>query len=422
VKRPISFTALFLTAASLAISLASSVSAAPDWTEFRGNGKMGHSDASGIPLEWSKRQNVAWKSEIEGSGWSSPVVADGKVFVTSAVERGGKLSLRAIALDASSGTAAWDVEIFTPKEVKMHKKNSQASPTPVFEGGKLYVHFGHYGTACLNAGDGKILWTQEELSYPPVHGNGGSPIIVGNKLVFSCDGSKSPFVVALDKDSGKVRWKTDRNVEVSRKFSFTTPLAIEVGGKTQIISPGSGAVIAYDPDTGDEIWRVDYDEGYSVVPRPVYSEDLKMVYVCTGFGKANLLGIRVDPAARGDVTETHLVWQQSKGIPKESSPLLVDGLIFLNDDRGVASCFDAKTGEVLWQERIATGGYSTSPVYAAGHIFFQNDEGKTTVVKPGRELNVVGENDLDEKAQASWAIVDGAIFIRTEEHLWRISG
>ena len=383
---------------------------------------MGHSDATGIPLEWSKRQNVAWKSEIEGVGWSSPVVADGKVFVTSAVEKGSKLSLRAIAIDAISGAPAWDVEVFTPKEVKMHKKNSQASPTPVFEDGKLYVHFGHYGTACLDAGNGKIVWTQDGLSYPPVHGNGGSPIIVGDKLVFSCDGAQSPFVVALDKGSGKVRWKTDRNVEVSRKFSFTTPLAVEVGGKTQVISPGSGAVIAYDPSNGDEIWRVDYDEGYSVVPRPVFNEETSMVYVCTGFGKANLLAIKVDPAARGDVTKTHLVWQQSKGIPKESSPILVDGLLYLNDDRGVASCFDAKTGEELWQERIATGSYSTSPVYAAGHIFFQNDEGKTTVVKPGRELNVIGENDLDEKAQASWAVIDGAIFIRTEEHLWRIGG
>lgn len=383
---------------------------------------MGHSDASGIPLQWSKRQNVAWKSEIEGAGWSSPVVADGKVFLTSAVEKGSRLSLRAIALDADSGEPAWDVEVLTPKEVKMHKKNSQASPTPVFEDGKLYVHFGHYGTACLNATSGSIVWTQDGLGYPPVHGNGGSPIIVGDKLVFSCDGAQSPFVVALDKSSGKVVWKTDRNVEVSRKFSFTTPLAVEVGGKTQIISPGSGAVIAYDANSGAEIWRVDYDEGYSVVPRPVFSKELSMVYVCTGFGKANLLGIKVDPAARGDVTDTHLVWQQSKGIPKESSPLLVDGLIFLNDDRGVASCFDAANGEMLWQERIATGGYSTSPIYAAGHIFFQNDEGKTTVVKPGRELNIVGENDLDEKTQASWAVVDGAIFIRTEEHLWRISG
>lgn len=396
--------------------------AAPEWKQFRGDGSMGHSDASDVPLKWSDTQNVVWKSKVEGIGWSSPVVADGKVFLTSAIESGGKLSLHAIAVDTDKGQTLWDVEVLSPDEVKMHKKNSQASPTPVYEDGRLYVHFGHYGTACLDAASGKILWTQEGIGYAPVHGNGGSPIVVGDKLIFNCDGAKDPFIVALDKSSGKVRWKTDRKVQAKNQFSFSTPIAVEVGGKIQIISSASGAVIAYQPDDGKEIWRVSYGDGYSVVPRPVYSPELSMVYVCTGFGNANLLGIKVDPAARGDVTKTHLVWEQGKAIPKESSPILVGDLLFLNDDKGVASCFDAKTGEVQWQERIASGSYSTSPVYAGGHLYFQSDNGLTTVVQPGREFTVVGENDLGERALASWAVVDGAIFIRTEEHLWRIGG
>jgi len=415
---PLRAVTVFATASLLFFQEA--VIATSEWPEFRGAGRQGHADAANVPLKWSDTTNVMWKSEVEGIGWSSPVVADSRIFLTSAVQKGTGLSLRALAFDARDGSLLWDTEVFAAKAGKIHKRNSHASATPVFKNGRLYVHFGHDGTACLDAANGSIQWTQTELRYSPVHGNGGSPIMVGEKLIYSCDGAKNPFVVALNKDTGKVIWKTARNVEVSRTFSFSTPLAIEIAGKTQVISPGSGAVIAYDPDDGSEIWRVGYDQGYSVVPRPVYDESLSMIYVCTGFGRAKLLGIKVDAASRGDVTKTHLKWEQAKAIPKESSPILVDGLLYLNDDKGVASCFDAKTGEVQWQERIESGSYSTSPTYAGGHIFFQNDAGLTTVIDPGPDLQIVGENDLGEKAMASFAVIDGSIFIRTEGHLWRI--
>ena len=405
---------------NFAALLQTSALAASDWTEFRGGGRQGHADADNVPVSWSDTKNGVWKSQVEGVGWSSPVVAGSSVYLTSAVENAGKLSLRAFAFDIVDGKPLWEREVFVADSSRIHKRNSHASPTPVFENGQLYVHFGHDGTACLDAASGSIVWKQTGLRYSPVHGNGGSPIIVDDKLIYSCDGAKDPFVVALNKASGEIVWKTPRKVEVSRTFSFTTPVAFKIAGKTQIISPGSGAVIAYDPGDGSEIWRVGYDQGYSVVPRPVYDEALGMVYVCTGFGRAKLLGIKVDADSHGDVTKTHLKWEVGKAIPKESSPILVDGLLYLNDDKGVASCFDAATGEVHWQERIASGSYSTSPTYAGGHIFFQNDAGLTTVVAPGRELKIVGENDLGEKAMASFAVIDGAIFIRTEQHLWRI--
>ena len=228
---------------------------ATDWPHFRGPGGQGHAEGVDVPLRWSAENAVAWKVKVLGKGWSSPVVVGDRVFVTTAVDSGKGLSLRAIALGLADGKNVWDQEIVGKPDVgDFHKKNSHASPTPVVEDGRLYVHFGHHGTACLDVRDGSLLWKQDSLAYPPLHGNGGSPIVFEDKLIFSCDGTKSPFIVALDKSNGKVVWKTDRDVKVSRTFSFSTPLAIEVDGRWQIVSPASGAVIAYDPDNGKEIW------------------------------------------------------------------------------------------------------------------------------------------------------------------------
>lgn len=400
----------------LLLSLPASASA-ENWPEFRGPGGQGQSAATGLPTEWSSRKNVSWATEIPGSGWSSPIFVDGQVYLTAAVEKGNRLSLRALAIDAESGRIRWDSEVFPDREItKIHAKNSHASPTPILENSRLYVHFGHDGTACLSATDGRILWKQESLRYPPVHGNGGSPILVDDKLIFSCDAARDPFVVALDKASGEIAWKTPRGVEVKRTFSFSTPLAIEVNGRTQVVSPGSGAVISYDPESGREIWRCGYDEGYSVVPRPVFAHGL--IYVCSGFNRAILYAVR--PDGQGDVTKTHIAWEYSKAVPKESSILVVDDLVILNDDKGVASCLDAKTGEVQWQERLAPGGYSASPIYADGLVYFQNENGVGTVVRPGKTFDKVAENDIGESGLSSYGVGDGALFIRTDTRLFRI--
>ncbi len=387
---------------------------AGDWPEFRGPGGQGHGVGKNLPAKWTQTENVSWRTKLEGEGWSSPVLFDGKIFITSAVPKGGDLSLRALAFDEGSGKELWDRELFTARDPKKHKKNSHASSTAIAEGNRIYVHFGPNGTACLDLA-GKVIWKQKSLEYPPVHGNGGSPIIVDDKLIFSCDGSKDPYVVALSKKTGKVIWKRARKSGASRKFSFSTPLLITVKGQKQVISPGSGVVYALNPDNGQIIWECDYDQGYSVVPRPIYAHGL--VYVGTGFNKPNLLAI--DPTGRGDVTKTHLRWKVSRSISKTPSFVVVGNEIYVIADSGVATCLDARTGDEIWSERVG-GGYSASPTYADGKIYFHSEQGKTVVIKPGRTYQVLAESELQEKTFASLAVSGDALYQRSDSHLYKI--
>ena len=370
-----------------------------------------------LPTIWSPDKNVAWKQEIPGKGWSSPVVAGGRVYLTTAVPGdGGDQSLRTLCLDAAKGNIAWNKEIFHQdgaNSPSIHSKNSHASPTPLVRDGKLFVHFGHQGTACLDL-DGRILWRNATLRYAPVHGNGGSPILVENLLVFSCDGGDQAFVVALSTEDGSVRWKTPRTVEASKKFSFSTPLLIDAGGRRQIISPGSNEVCAYDPADGKEIWRVRYN-GYSVIPRPVYGHGL--VFICTGYERPSLLAIRAD--GKGDVTDTHIVWKTSKAVPHTPSLLLAGKELYMVSDSGVASCLDARTGAVHWQQRLG-GNYSASPLLAGNKIYFQSEQGTAMVVQAGKQFKLLAKNALDERTLATPAAANGALFIRTENHLYRI--
>ncbi|HEY6168128.1 MAG TPA: PQQ-binding-like beta-propeller repeat protein [Verrucomicrobiae bacterium] len=399
-------TIIALTAASLS---------AEDWPEFRGPTGQGLSTSRGLPVEWSATKNVAWKVAVPGDGWSSPVIVNGRVYLTSAVSGSGALSLRVLCLNAADGKLIWNTEALAPADPgRKHNKNSHASPTPIIEGNRLYAHFGQHGTACLDL-SGKVIWRTTELAYPPVHGNGGSPTLTAKALIFSCDGAQDPFVVALDKTSGKVLWKTSRETNAKRKFSFSTPLLITVSGKQQLISPGSGGVFAFDPDTGKEIWRVRYGEGYSVVPRPVFGHGL--IFISTGFDQPNVLAIR--PDGHGDVTETHIAWKLDKGAPKTPSLLLVGNELYMVADAGIATCVDAKTGTVHWSERVG-GNYSSSPIFADGRIYFQNEEGGAVVIKPGKTFQKLAENSLGERSLASYAAADGALFIRTAAHLRRI--
>ena len=398
--------------------LATGAARAADWTEFRGPTGQGHADAAKLPIEWSPTKNVVWKQSVPGSGWSSPVVSRGQVFLTTALPgNDGGPSLHALAFDAANGRPLWDVEVFTSTETKprqMHSKNSQASPTPVVEGDRLWVHFGHHGIACLDR-TGKILWRNISLGYAPEHGNGSSPILVDDKVIFNADGSSEPFVAALNKNTGEVVWKFARNVSVNQKFSFSTPLVITVNDKKQIISPGSGAVSALDPKDGHEIWRVRYGGGYSVVPRPVYGQGL--VFIATGFNRADILAIR--PDGQGDVTESHIAWRTTRGAPLTPSLLVHGEELYAIADNGVASCFDAKTGKVHWQERIG-GNYSASPIAAEGRLYLQSEAGLATVLKLGQTFEKLAENDLEERTLSSYAVADDALFIRTAEHLYRI--
>jgi outer membrane protein assembly factor BamB len=401
------------------LTLFAATAAAEDWPQFRGPGGQGAWEGGPLPVEWGPTRNVAWKRELPGEGWSSPVVADGRVYLTSAVaapgEAGKDWSLQALCLDAGSGSTLWKTEAFyvDAQKAYVHGKNSHASPTPLVEGGRLYVHFGPHGTACLNL-SGKVLWRSTAVKYNPVHGPGGSPILVDDALIFSCDGGDEAFVAALDRNTGNLLWKTPRSVDAPKKFSFSTPLLIEVHGRKEVVSAGSGMVGAYDPKTGAEIWRVRHN-GYSVVPCPVYAHGL--VLLSSGYDAPQFLAIR--PDGTGDVTDTHVAWRTAKGAPLTPSPLVVGDELYLVADGGVVSCLDARTGRPHWQHRVE-GHYSASPVYADGKIYVQSEEGTGTVLRAGKEFGEVARNPLDERSLASYAAAKGALFIRTAKHLYRI--
>lgn len=378
---------------------------------------MGHSTAKNVPVRWSATENVAWKVAVPGAGWSSPVLRDGVLYLTTADETGsGGLVLRALAYEAGTGRTLWDTVVFESpvKGASIHSKNGQASPTPIVTGDRLYVHFGHHGTASLDL-KGKVIWRQNGIRYTPVHGNGGSPALVDGRLVFSVDGESEPRVVALDAADGRIAWETPRVTPAKRKFSFSTPLVIEAGVKRQVISPGSGAVCAYDPTDGRELWRVRYGEGYSVVPRPVLAGGL--LFLASGYDRPVLHAIR--PGGTGDVTDTHVAWTLAKGAPNTPSMVVVDDLLYCVSDAGIASAIEAATGKVVWSERLG-GDFSSSILHADGRLYFQNEAGVGTVVKPGRTFEVLSRNDLGERTLASYAVDDGALFIRTAGLLYRI--
>jgi outer membrane protein assembly factor BamB len=406
-----------------ALILSQAVATAQEWPEFRGPLAQGHSAERGLPVEWSETRNIAWKVPVAGLGWSSPVIANGRVWLTTAVDQrpvgrslggGGGISLRAIAFDAATGQEVVNVEVFKiPADRRdINPKNSWASPSPVIDGDRIYVHFGADGTAALSPA-GEIIW-KNRFEYQSQHGAGGSPIVHGDLLIFSCDGSDVAFVIALDKRTGKTRWKTNRGFPADQ--AYTTPLVIRVGDADQLISVGAFRVRAYDPLTGKEIWRVRYDEGFSNVPRPVYGHGL--VFITTGFQQPELLAIR--PDGRGDVTRTHVAWSLKRGAPLTPSPIIVGDELYVVNDGGIASCIDARTGSVIWQSRLG-GTYSASPVFADGRIYFPAEQGVTTVMIPGREARRVATNRLDGGLLASMAVAGGSLYLRTDSALYRIS-
>jgi outer membrane protein assembly factor BamB len=410
--------ALVLSAVLLSLQIAS----AADWPQFRGPTGQGTSEATNIPIEWSPAKNVAWSVEIPGEGWSSPVLSAGKIYLTSGISKGkAEVQLNAICLDAASGQVLWTTEPIKPAPgtafIK-HGKNTLASATPIVTDDRLYCHFGHMGTTALDL-KGNVIWRQSQLKYMPVHGNGGSPTLLDGKLIFSCDGLLAPYVACLDAASGDIKWKVPRNSPTNRNFSFSTPLAVEVDGATQVVIPGSGLVAAYEPDSGREIWRVLWGDGYSVVPRPVFSNG--RVFCSSGFDAAIVYAI--DPHdATGDVTKSHVLWTQRKAAPKTPSLLALGDEVYFVSDDGILTCADAKSGKAHWTHRL-NGAFSASPVAAEGRIYLQNEAGVGYVVKADpAAFEQLAENDLEERSLASYAVDDGCLYIRTEHHLWKITG
>ena len=319
-------------------------------------------------LSGGGEKNIVWRTEIPGEGWSSPVAAGNRIYLTAAVPAGGgeadpknqEFTLSLIIINGTSGEIIKTVPIMEQtgdRPARIHRKNSHASPTPIIDGDKIYVHFGYQGTACLSL-KGDILWKNRDLFFKPTHGNGGSPVLVSGNLIFTCDGDKEPKVVALDASSGKLAWSTQRPVSAKKTFSFSTPTVIEVDGEMQVIAPGSDCVLALDPATGEIIWDVRY-VGYSVVPKPIYHRGL--VFISTSFDNSKMLAIR--PTGKGEVTETHVAWELDRNVPKTPSMVAHDGLVYSISDDGIATCVEAETGELVYRKRIG-GNYSASPLLA----------------------------------------------------------
>ena len=427
---------------ALLLLIPSLLCGAESWPQWRGPSANGHAGKSGYPSEWNKTKNVAWKSVLPGRGHSSPV-HDGKtVWVTTAIETPAseaekkerlkdnkglptvtvlsKVSLRALKIDPKSGKVMQDIEILKKKQPQwVHKLNSYASPTPVIESGKVYFHFGAYGNACIDAKTGKILWKNEDKALWVMHENGpgSSPLIWDNLMIFHLDGSDKQNIVALYKDSGKIAWKTKRSGELREnpqlQKSYSTPIVETFNGKPVLISCSADWVYGYDPRTGDELWKIKYGHlGFSNVARPVTGHG--MIYLSTCFMKAEILAFRYE----GEKTPK-LAWRLDRG-PKMPSPILVGEELYVINDGGILTCVDALTGDLHWRERM-DGEFSSSPTYAGGLLYFSDQAGITTVIKPGKTLEVVSKNELDGTAHmASFAPLGKSFLVRTNEALYRI--
>lgn len=398
---------------------------AGDWTEFRGPLQNGSSQSADLPVSWSETQNVRWFAKTNGLGWSSPVTLGDRIYFTSSInaetdspgEGGlqGRQNLQLTCLNAKDGTVIFLKSVFEqPKDApKIHNKNSHASPTPVIDGGRIYVHFGHQGTACLDL-EGNKIWENRENAYPPTHGNGGSPIIADGKLVLTCDGGDAPCTIALDLRSGKEVWKTIRDVKADKTFSFCTPQLIQCNGISQIISPGSNIVQSLSPSDGRILWFVRY-EGYSVVPRPIYCQGT--LFICTGFNTPKLLAI--DPNGMGDVTGSHVKWTYNTSVPKTPSILCINNQIVMASDDGIASGVDIQTGKETFRKRLG-GNYSASPLVSGDIVYFQSESGEALVMKMTESLEEVSRNKLPGRIFASYSVINDDLLIRSEGGIYRI--
>jgi outer membrane protein assembly factor BamB len=336
--------------------------------------------------------------------------------LTTAVQEGDQLSLRALALDAKTGQTIWDREVRRIESVpSIHTKNSHASPTPIIHDGSVFVHFGALGMARLAAQDGTIKWLNNELQYNPLHGSGGSPVLMNGKLVVSCDGTSDPFVAAVDAETGKIAWRTPRSVAARITHSFVTAAVAVVDGKAQVFAPGPDHLAVYDLETGTEICKV-RAPGWSVVPQPAIGHGL--VFYNHDYDNPELMAVRL--GGTGDITDTHVAWRINRGAPSTPSPLLVGDELYFVADNGIASCVDAKTGERHWMERLG-GNFSASPVLANGRVLFLNEAGVATWVKTGVKFEALGQNEVPGRTFATPAFADGAMYLRTDTTLYKIA-
>jgi len=408
--------------ASAAILTAYYSQAQSNWPDWRGPTGDGRSDAIGLPLTWSETENVVWKTPIHGVGHSTPVVWGDQVWLTTATTDGH--TLYAVCVDLGTGAIVHDIEVFHPdKPQSIHPANTYATPSAVVEEGRVYVHFGTYGTACLDSGTGEILWRRTDLNCDHMQGPASSPILFEDLLIVHLEGIDVQFIAALDKRTGDTVWRQDRPEDIYRDLepyywrkSFLTPLIVEVGGQPQMVGNSSQIATGHDPRTGKELWRVVYGDD-NTVSRVVSGHGLFFINTGGNPGNARLWAVR--EGGVGDVTATHVAWEVREGVPVESSPVLAGDLLFMVDDNGLLTCLEARTGEKVWAERLP-GLYGASLLYAEGRIYASNKRGMTTVVEAGQAFRELAVNQLGGELWASPAVAGNSLLLRTKTHLYHI--
>jgi outer membrane protein assembly factor BamB len=411
---------------ALTISFGLSAQAQENWTHLRGSNLDGHSVSSQAPVTWSETSHILWKTEIRGVAWSSPVVYGDQVWTSSATQNGEEMF--AVCTDFNSGKILKELMLFKPDSVQhIHPTNSYATPTPCIEDGFVYVHFGTYGTACVDTRSFEIIWTRTDLNCDHMQGAASSPVIYKNLLILHIEGTDVQYLIALDKRSGKTVWKTERpqefykDVEPVYRKAFCTPIVVEVNGKDQLISNGSQLCIAYEPETGKEIWQVFYGDD-STVSMPLSYGGLVFVNSGWMFPKGGTFYARllaVDPTGTGDVTKTQVKWETGTDVPQISTPVIVDSLIYMVHERGDLTCLNARDGAVIWKTKLKDQ-FNASVLYASGNIYLFSVKGESYVIKPGLSFQLVAENQLDGMIKATPAIVRNNIILRTDKFLYQI--
>ncbi|HEX7585127.1 MAG TPA: PQQ-binding-like beta-propeller repeat protein [Prolixibacteraceae bacterium] len=398
-----------------------------NWTHLRGSNLDGHSLSKNAPVSWSETSNILWKTEIRGVAWSSPVVFGDQIWTSSATQNGKEMF--AVCTDFNSGKILKEVLLFKPDSVQnIHPTNSYATSTPCIEDGFVYVHFGTYGTACVDTRNFEVVWTRTDLNCDHMQGAASSPILYKDLLILHIEGTDVQYLIALNKHTGQTVWKTNRpseyydNIEPVSRKAYCTPIVVNVNGKDQLISNGSQLCIAYEPETGKEIWQVFYGDD-STISMPLSYGGLVFVNSGWMFPKdgspfyARLLA--VDPTGTGDVTKTKVKWETGTDVPQISTPVIVDSLIYMVHERGDLTCLNARNGAVIWKTKLKDQ-FNASVLFASGNIYLFSLKGKTYVIKPGLSFQLVAENQLDGMIKATPAIVRDNIILRTDKFLYRI--
>ncbi len=415
----------------LFLVLATSSALAGEWPQFRGPSGDGHAPDARPPIAWTPEKNTAWKTAIPGKGWSTPVVSATRVWVTTATPDGKQYSV--LGLDRSTGAVVFDKVLFThaKPEPLGNAVNGYASPSPLLAGDRLFVHFGSYGTACLDAVTGAEHWRRTDLPCRHYRGPGSSLTHFRDTLILTMDGVDVQYLTALDMKTGKTVWKTDRTtdfgdlgpdgqpqMEGDYRKAYTTPVFVDRDGPHPwFLSIGAKATFGYDAATGKELWKVTYP-GFSNASSAVWSDGIAVIN--TGYGKANLHAYAIDASTRGTIPKDKLLWDCLKRVPLRGTPVVVAGHVYMIDDGGFASCVVLKTGEVTWSERIE-GNFSGSPVFAGGKILIGSEHGEFYALEPTPEkLTIAAETKLPEGMLATPVAVDSELYLRTREHVWRI--